>query len=218
MSENKGNGEHDPTHMYIDKLVNRLKPGASYKGVKGDLDRASKGFQAYNLSATPDSELEKGFNKAAAAYIGGLYGIGFDDPTLAGSDMKNWLQKVGEDGLARAKAAIKVGNRTELMRIFEQAYEADKSGIEPLLAEVREQPQDVRMGFYGGIAGMLAGVNGYTAGDAVKVSENAAAAVGALRQRLTTAENFSAPSGGHGSHGGAHDGQLHPAPQHEGKH
>lgn len=176
---------------YASRLVNLLKPGEAYKLVKPELDKALPRFrEEYVAKATSGEKLEVEYNKVAAAFITALYGIAHDSPHIAGNELKSWLQKVGNDALPRLKAAIQIGNQTEIEGILAQAYQAQADKIETTMAEVREKPEGVRLGFYERIASLVGDVDGYR-GSTVSVSENPSAAVSALGQRLATAKTFS---------------------------
>ena len=176
---------------YTDTLVDLLKPGVGYKLVKPEVDRARKKFlETYTVKPTKGAELESEYNKIATAYLVALRGVGVDSPHLAGNEMKLWLQRLGNDALPKVKAAIEIGDQTQILSLFEQAYQASADKVETKMAELREQPDNVRLGVYGKIGGYLGDVNGYK-GSAISVSENPAAALQALGQRLGTAKTFS---------------------------
>ena len=162
-----------------------LEPNASFKLNKGDIGSYAANMDGYVLTATPESMLEGKFNDMAALYLHGREFQG--DNTLPGTNMKNMLTKLGDDGLPRAKAAIEAGNLTKLIDIFNDAYVADKSKVEPTMATIREQDTPVKMGVYGNMATEIAGPNG----DPVKVAENVAGAIQAIQQKKAGAKNFS---------------------------
>lgn len=176
---------------YSDGLVDLLKPGADFKAVRPKLEEALPRFRdLYKAKATHGSKLETEYNNVAAAFLTALYGIGHDDPTNAGSEIKNWLQKVGNDALPKLKSAIEAGDQTEIESILKQAYQNNQNKVETLLAQVREKSDDTKMAFYGRLGSYVGDINGYKASP-VTVAENTAAAVQALGQRLATAKTFS---------------------------
>lgn len=176
---------------YTNTLVDLLKPGADFKAIRPRIEDALPKFRkSYKAKETKGSELENAYNSVAAAFLTALYGVGHDDPRNAGNEVKNWLQKVGNDALPRLKAAIEIGDQSEIESILKDAYKNNSNKIETTLAEVREKPDDVKMGFYGRLGSYVADINGYKVSP-VTVAENPSAAIQALGQRLAAAKTFS---------------------------
>ncbi len=190
-----------PHEKYLHEITELAKPGANYKLVAKDIEKATAGFTArYEAKPTPKSEREREFNRASATYLHSLFGIGYDDPSIAGNQVKQWLAKLPEGALGRIYGAIERGDKVAILNELNQAWQAQANKLETILAEVREQPDSVKLAVYGGLAQMLGDVNGYK-GSPVSVAENFPAAISGLQQRLAVAESISTTQGaGHSGH------------------
>ena len=102
-----------------------------------------------------------------------------------------------EGALGRVYAAIERGDKIGLESELKEAFEAHMGGnrLETTLSDVRNQPDETKMGVYGDLAKLLGDVDGYK-GSAVSVSENLPGAIQGLQQRLAIAESVSKPKGG----------------------
>ncbi|MBI2654961.1 hypothetical protein HYX06_00870 [Candidatus Woesearchaeota archaeon] len=198
MTETQGHSGHE---HYVHQITELAKPGANYNLVRKDIEKASAGFTAnYQAKPTPKGEREKEFNKVAATYVHSLFGIGYDDPSLAGNQVKQWLSRLPEGALGRIYGAIERGDKVAILNEINQAWQAQANKLESILAEVREQPDEVKLAVYGNLASMLGDVNGYK-GSPVSVAENLPGAISGLQQRLAVAESVSKTQGaGHSVH------------------
>ena len=195
----KATHEHeDAVPNYVNQIVEVVKPGAGYKLAAPNIIKAHSAFEKFELKPTAKSDREKVFNRVAAAYVGGLFDKGYDSPELAGGELKNYLSKHPREGaLGRVYTAIergdKIGLESELKEAFESHIGSNK--LETTLSDVRNQPDETKMGVYGDLAKLLGDVDGYK-GSAVSVSENLPGAIQGLQQRLAIAESVSKPKGG----------------------
>ena len=193
----------DAVQNYVNQIVEVVKPGAGYRLAAPNITKAHSAFEKFELKPTAKSDREKVFNRIAAAYVGGLFDKGYDSPELAGGELKNYLSKHPREGaLGRVYAAIERGDKIGLESELKEAFESHIGGnkLETTLNDVRNQPDETKMGVYGNIATLLGDVDGYS-GSAVSVSENLAASIQGLQQRLTIAEGVSKQKGeDHASH------------------
>jgi hypothetical protein len=195
-------GQATPEH-YVNQLVDLSKPGANYRHVKGDLDKGTAVFMAkYDGKAVAKSDREQTLNKIAATYLGGMFGIGYDDPTIPGSQIKQAIGKMpdGSEVMSRLYGAIERGDKAGIVGILNQAWQAQANKLETVVAQLREQSEEIRMAVYGNLANLLGDVDGYK-GSVVSVAENLPGAVSGLQQRLAVAESVSKSGGeGHATH------------------
>lgn len=183
------------TTQYVNKLIDLAKPRTEFKLMKPNIDKAHAAYEKLELSPTADKDKEAAFNKAAAAYLAGAFGIGYDDPTVAGGQIKNYLARLpnGSEILENAYNAIKSGDKQSLESALKTALESlGRNKLESLAQEIRDQSEDVRNGVYGGLAELIAEFNGYK-GSALSVGENFSGAINLLRQRVAGAEAFGKP-------------------------
>ena len=192
---------HVGAEHYVHQITELAKPGANYNLVRKDIEKASVGFTAqYRAKPTPKGQREQEFNKASATYLHSLFGIGYDDPSLAGNQVKQWLAKLPEGALGRIYGALERGDKVAILNELNQAWQAQANKLETILAQVREQADAIKLAVYGGLAQMLGDVNGYK-GSAVSVAENLPGAISGLQQRLAVAESVSTTqSADHSTH------------------
>lgn len=164
----------------------QVQPGASLKHIKPDLDRIEPSFfKLYDGKPVGDAKLEDAFNSVAKSYVTALYDLvgknqpNVDGPEWYGNLIRDWLGKVGPEAMGQVRAAIKQGNRAEVLRLINQGYEAQANKLQSTISKIQGQSSDVQMGVYTLIANTLAGGKG---GDVAKVATNVPAAVQALGQ------------------------------------
>ncbi len=185
----------EAVQSYVNNIVELSKPGTNFRLMKPNIEKAHAALEKYELKPTAKKDREKRFNEIATVYLGGSFGIGYDSPDVAGGQMKQYFNRLpdGAETLSRVYGAIertdKVGLETELKRALE-AVGGNK--LEALATEVRDQPDDIKLGVYNGIGSLVAEVNGYQ-GSTVSVAENFTGAISGLQQRLATAEALGRP-------------------------
>lgn len=185
--------------MATEKLEERLfkdlsaqvQPGASLKQIKPDLDRVEPMFfKNYDGKPVQEAKLEEGFNSVAKSYITALYDFvgkkqpNVDGPEWYGNLMRDWLGKVSQEALGQVRAAIKAGNRAEVLRLFNQAHEAQANKLTSIVSKIQNQPSEVQLAVYKQIANAIGGSN------AAKVATNPSAAVSALAQVYAAQEAY----------------------------
>lgn len=173
------------------ELTAQVKPNAQFNAVKSDLDRVEPEFiKLYDGKPVDGSKLEEGFNAAAKSYITALYSVSgskqpiVDGPEWYGNEIRSWLRQVSDEALGQVKAAIKAGNRAEVLRLFNQAYQAQANKLTSVLSKVQEQPSEVQLGVWGQVAKALGGKN------AARVATNPGAALQALGQLYAIQEAY----------------------------
>ncbi len=183
------------------ELTEAVKPGATLNFIRPDLNRVEPAFFAmYDGKSIPEANLEGGFNEVSAKYIKSLFGAkdtkNVDGPSWYGGLMKDWLGKVSDQALAQVRTALKQGNRAEVLRLFNQAYEAQANKLTSILETVRSQPSDVQLGTYRLLARGIGGTN------VAKVAANPGQAISTYAQILNAQDTYR--DGGHttGGHGG----------------
>ena len=183
-----------PEH-YFNAIVEASKPRASYGLVANDIARATAGIMSYDLKPTHKSERDRAFNDVAAAYLGGMYGIHYNDQEAkasAGTQLKNTIQRLpdGSEVLLRIYNAMESGEKSAVLHELNQVWKnsAISTKLETLLGEVRNLADGDRMAFYGMLAQANTGIDGYEASP-VSVAENTNAAISGLQQRLAVAES-----------------------------
>jgi len=180
---------------YVDRFVELSKQGTNYRLMQPNIEKAHAALEKHELKPTEKKDREKRLNELAAVYLGGAFGIGYDSPEVAGGQMKQYFNRLpdGSETLGRVYNAIerkdKVGIENELKRALESVGGNKR---ESLATEVRDQPEPIRMGVYGGIAPLIADVDGFK-GSTVSVAENFPGALSGLEQRLAVAEAFGKP-------------------------
>lgn len=180
---------------YVNQIVELSKPGTNYKLMKPNIEKAHASLEKFELLPTAKKDREKRLNQVAAAYLGGAFGIGYDGPEVAGGQLKQYINRLpdGAETLGRIYGAIertdKVGLEAELKRALESV---GGNKLEALATEVRDQPDNIKLGVYGGIGSLVADINGYE-GSTVGVAENFTGAISGLQQRLATAEALGKP-------------------------
>ena len=182
-----GTGTIDETVVKLFNEVNaQVQPGASLKHIKSDLDRIEPTFfKLYDGKPAEDAKLEDAFNSVAKSYITALYDLLgksqplVDGPEWYGNLIRDWAGKVSDQHFGQIRAAIKSGNRAEVLRLINQAYEAQANKLTSVISKIQGQNADIQMGVYAKIAGTLAGGS---KGDVAKVATNLPAAVQALGQ------------------------------------
>ena len=199
----------DGPETYVNRIVGLTKPNATYRAVAGDLGKVvAEGslFTELKLDPTSKNKREEAFSRVAAAYLGSAYGIGYDDPTVAGGQLKSLIQRLPDSSeiLSRIYGAIERGEKPAVLHEINQVWKNVVGGnkLEALLADLRNQPDEVKMPVYDAIAQLLGNVDGYQ-GSAVSVAENLPGAVSGLQQRLALAESVSktpAEKGANGDH------------------
>ncbi len=182
----------------VEKLFGELnaqvQPGASLKHIKSDLERIEPSFfKLYDGKPIEDAKLEDAFNSVAKSYVTSLYNIAgkpqplVDGPEWYGNLIRDWLGKVGPEAMGQVRAAIKSGNRAEVLRLLNQAYEAQANKLQSTISKIQGQSSDVQMGVYTLIANTLAGGK---SGDVAKVATNVPAAVQALGQYASITDAY----------------------------
>ena len=175
--------------ILFEQVKAEVKPGASLQHIKSDLERVEPQFFAkYDGKPVAEAKLEDSFNDVATKYVSSLWGASdlknANGPTWYGNLMRGWLGLVSEQAFGQVKAAIKQGNRAEVLRLFNQAYEAQANKLTSLLNKIREQPSDVQLGTYKHIAKVLGD------GNVAKVASNPGAAVQSLAQIYATQDAY----------------------------
>ena len=186
---------------YVNTFVKYSTPGAGYELAAKDVAKVMPKFSAaYNAKATPKDKREGEFNKMALAFMANLYGIGYDNPEVAGGQLKNILSKAPEGTLAKIYTAIERGDKLELKAALKQGLEAfyQNQKLESTLTDARNQPDDVRVAYSKGLASLVGDVAGYK-GSYVTALENTPQLLQGLAQRLAVAESVSQPKKAHES-------------------
>ena len=176
---------------YEDSFVEYSKPGAGYKLAAKDIAKVMPKFSRdYEAKATSKDKREGEFNKMALAFMANLYGIGYDNPEVAGGQLKNILSKAPEGILAKIYTAIERGDKLELKAALKQGLEAfyQNQKLETTLTDARNQPDDVRVAYSKGLVSLVGDVDGYK-GSYVTALENPTLVLQGLAQRLALAES-----------------------------
>ena len=176
---------------YVDSFVEYSKPGAGYKLAAKDIAKVMPKFSRdYEAKATSKDKREGEFNKMALAFMANLYGIGYDNPEVAGGQLKNILSKAPEGILAKIYTAIERGDKLELKAALKQGLEAfyQNQKLETTLTDARNQPDDVRVAYSKGLVSLVGDVDGYK-GSYVTALENPTLVLQGLAQRLALAES-----------------------------
>ena len=176
---------------YVDSFVKYSKPGAGYELAAKDIAKVMPKFSRdYEAKATSKDKREGEFNKMALAFMGNLYGIGYDNPEVAGGQLKNILSKAPEGTLAKVYTAIERGDKLELKAALKQGLEAfyQNQKLETTLTDARNQPDEVRIEYSKGLVKIVGDVNGYE-GSYVTALENTPQVLQGLAQRLALAES-----------------------------
>jgi len=139
------------------ELEGEAKPGASFKHVKPDLDRVGPAFlTAYDGKPVSGDKLEDTFGKVADSYIKSLWGMPPKGANAANM-VRGWLGLVSEQAYGQVKNAIKEGNKAEVLKLLNQAYEAQANKLTTIITKLREQPSDVQLGVYKILADKMGG-------------------------------------------------------------
>ena len=169
-----------------------VKPNGSFDSVKKDLDRVGTAFQSmYTPKKVDDAKLEDAFNDASKLYFSILYNLTgeegkkhlADGPELYGNLLRDWLGKVSEEAYGEARAAIKRGDTTELLNMFNKAYQAQANKLSSVVSKIQQQKSDTQLNVYKAIAEKLGG-------NLARVVGNPAAAARAYAQLLATQEAY----------------------------
>ncbi len=177
--------------ILFDEIKANVQPGASLKHIKPDLDRVeSKFFSMYDGKPVGEDKVEAAFNSVAKSYITTLYDLAgkpqplVDGPEWYGNTARDWLGKVSEQAVGQVKAAIKQGNRAEVLRLINQGYEAQANKLTSIISNVQNQPADIHLDVNKRVASALGGKN------VAKVAANLPAAVSALAQIYATQDAY----------------------------
>src|SRR3989338_10709797 len=130
----------------FEDLSAQVQPGASLKHVKPDLHRVESGFfDLYDGKPVGDAKLEDAFNSVAKSYITSLYDLvgrkqpNVDCPEWYGNLIRDWLGKVSPEAMGQVRAAIKAGNRAEVLRLLNQSYEAQANKLQSTISKIQGQ-------------------------------------------------------------------------------
>jgi len=102
---------------------------------------------------------------------------------LYGNLLRDWLGKVSEEAYGEARAAIKRGDTTELLNMFNKAYQAQANKLSSVVSKIQQQKSETQLNVYKAIAEPLGG-------NLARVVGNPAAAARAYAQLLATKEAY----------------------------
>lgn len=192
MTEAKGGNEgiEGKVNQHIGALISSIDSNKLFASISPNVSRAEQVFNSYELKPTEGKDLESAFTKAAGAYMHGLYGIGYDDPTIPAGQIKQWLNQVSETALSEAMGSIRKGDRVKLHELFKTAYERNAQAVktQSLVADKSNQPVEVQSAIDSKLA-QLVSVNGQVV-KPYEVGSNYPATVQAFAQMYNSARSL----------------------------
>ena len=150
----------------IDDLVKELEqqatPGQGFEPNRERLNKATESFVAkYHGKKVSGRDREKEFNKASKLYLESI-GLVANDETdeFYGHMMRQWISR-DKDGISKAYAAIKEGDKAELAKVFKDAYVTNVSELkaESILRQIELSPFEDREKAYKALAKKVANDN-----------------------------------------------------------
>ena len=176
---------------HLSALTGAVDQSDVFASIKPNVDRAAQAFSHHNLESLQSGKnLETAFMNAAAAYMHGLTGVGYDEPLQPAILMKDWLNKVSDSALAEAMQYLRRGDRTKVAELFKSAYETHISSgkTQSAVADKTNQTPEVQTAMDTALAKLLS-MNGQIV-QPYEVGSNYSAAVRAFAQMYNASKSL----------------------------
>ena len=190
MQSGGNEGIEGKVNQHIDALISSIDSNKLFASISPNVRRAEQVFNSYELKPTEGADLESAFTKAAATYMHGLYGVGYDDSTIPAGQLKQMLNQLSDTALSEAMGNIRRGDRVKLHELFKSAYERNAQAVktQSAIADKSNQPVGVQSAIDSKIA-QLVSVDGQIV-KPYEVGSNYAQAVQAFAQMYNTARSL----------------------------